>query len=224
MADTKTYSYKVYNTAGTFVGVWDNDVISEFGLSEEINTSGSQLGVQLARPADDFGEGVDVEFNFKVKVYAIDGEQPNGVLVFQGYIADYTPIYGSAEHIDIVVLGYGSELNNYIIGSDEVVDQSQTTADSTEYFESDRLVAQGFLATVSPITSIDLKVQASTPRNVYVSIYPTSPGGDYPGSNPLSGATASQYVTEATETLYKFTFPASISVVTGVKYWIVVNG
>lgn len=224
MADVKTYSYKIYDRTDTFVGVWDADVISDFSLSEEINSAGGQLTVALARAADNFNEGVDVEFNYKVKVYAYDNEAPNGVLAFQGYIADYTPVYGENEHIEIVVLGYGAELDGFIIGSDEVVDQSQTTANSTEYFDSDRLVAQGFVATVSPITSVDLKLQASTPRTVTVGIYPTNSGGDFPDTTPISGATATQLVTDLTETLYKFTFAAPVSVVTGVKYWIVVSG
>ena len=32
MASVKKYSYKVYDRAGNFVGVWDNDVISEFEI------------------------------------------------------------------------------------------------------------------------------------------------------------------------------------------------
>lgn len=223
MATLKTYSYRVYDLAGNYIGNWDNDVRSEFKISEEINSAGSQLAVTLARAADSFGEGTDVEFNYKVKVYAIDGEQPNGVLVFQGFIADYTPVYGEDEHIDIVVLGYGAELDGYIIGADEVVDQSQTTTNSTEDFGPGRTIAQGFIAAVTPITSVDLKLQGSTPRTVTVGIYPTSSGGDYPDTTPLSGATAAQLVTDTTETVYKFSFSTPISVVTGVKYWIVVS-
>lgn len=224
MATVKTYSYKVYNIAGVYVGNWDPDVVSEFSVAEEINSSGSQLTVKLARPADNFGEGTDVEFNYKVMVYAIDGEQPNGVLVFQGYIANYTPVYGADEHVDIVVLGYGNELDGYVIGADEVVDQSQTTTNSSEDFGPGRMIAQGFVPSVSPITSIDLKLKVtSAPTVVTIGIYPTSSGGDYPDTTPVTGATASLQVVDTTEQLLKFTFGSPISIVTGVKYWIVIS-
>lgn len=48
---TKTYLYKVYDADDNFLGVW-KDVISEFTYSQEINSAGSAIQVELARNSD----------------------------------------------------------------------------------------------------------------------------------------------------------------------------
>lgn len=49
--ERKSYSYKIYNSAGNYIGTW-NDVISEFGYSHEINSPGSSVTIELARNSD----------------------------------------------------------------------------------------------------------------------------------------------------------------------------
>jgi hypothetical protein len=78
------------------------------------------MAITLARNAGDYGEGTDVDFSHIVKVYCFDGEQPNGLLVFQGYISSYTPIYKD-NNVQIVLLSYGEELNNYISEAGETL-------------------------------------------------------------------------------------------------------
>lgn len=121
----KTYIYRVYDESNNFVGVWDKDIASEFALGEEINSAGSQVTVKLARPANDFGEGVTVDFNFKVKIYAVDAGAPNGTLVFTGYISNYVPVWGQDE-INITLLGYGADLGEYMIHGGASVDNATT--------------------------------------------------------------------------------------------------
>ncbi len=48
---TKTYLYKVYDNEWNFLGTW-NDVVSEFGYSQEINSAGAAIDVTLARNSD----------------------------------------------------------------------------------------------------------------------------------------------------------------------------
>lgn len=48
---TKSYLYKIYDTSDNFLGVW-NDVKNEFVYSQEINSVGSAIQVELARNSD----------------------------------------------------------------------------------------------------------------------------------------------------------------------------
>ncbi len=62
LAITKTYQYKIYDTNWNFLGVWD-DVVSNFGYSQEINTAGSAINVTLARNSDTGSTTYDVIAN-----------------------------------------------------------------------------------------------------------------------------------------------------------------
>lgn len=56
--DRKFYAWKVYNSAGTFLGEW-KDVASIPSYSQEINSPGSSIEVELARSADTMIERFD---------------------------------------------------------------------------------------------------------------------------------------------------------------------
>lgn len=125
MATFKDYVYKIYTADDVFIGVW-NDVISDFSISEEINTAGSQVAVVLGRPADEFGEGLDVDFDLIVRIYAVDADDINGTPVFTGYISSYTPKFGDSEAVQVNILGFGSKLDELLIQAGEAIDQQQT--------------------------------------------------------------------------------------------------
>lgn len=55
---TKTYMYKIYDKNFSYLGVW-NDVVSEFGYSQEINSAGSAITVTLARNSDSLTASYD---------------------------------------------------------------------------------------------------------------------------------------------------------------------
>lgn len=59
LAITKSYMYKIYDPDWNFLGVW-NDVVSEFGYSQEINSAGSAIDVTLARNSDSASAVYDV--------------------------------------------------------------------------------------------------------------------------------------------------------------------
>lgn len=62
LAVTKTYQYKVYDTNWNFLGIWD-DVVSNFGYSQEINNAGAAINVTLARNSDTGTAAYDVLAN-----------------------------------------------------------------------------------------------------------------------------------------------------------------
>ena len=111
---SKYYNVKVYTENDTYITTWDTDVVDGISFNNEINSAGGQMVLTLARNAGDYGEGSDVDFGHKVKVYCFDKEDPNGKLIFQGYISSYTPIYKD-DRVEVTLLSYGSELNSYMI-------------------------------------------------------------------------------------------------------------
>lgn len=134
----KKYLVKVYSKSGAYLNTWD-EVISDISFQNEINTAGGQMTLILARKAGDYGEGSDIDFGYKVKVYVFDKELPNGDIVFQGYISAYTPIYKD-DSVQITVLSFGSELNDYMIDGVPITDISQTSENREEQiFRGDTL-------------------------------------------------------------------------------------
>lgn len=122
---SKYYQVKVYNKTGTYLTTW-SDIVSNIEFNNEINSAGGQMKLTLARNAGDYGEGSDVDFGHKVKIYVFDKEEPNGLLIFQGYISSYTPIYKD-DKVDVTILSYGAELNDFILEGGESFVTSQTT-------------------------------------------------------------------------------------------------
>lgn len=110
----KAFMYKVYTKAGAYVTTWHTDVVSDFVFREELNTAGSEVIITLARPADDFGEGDDVDYANKVLVYVIDKEAPNGTLLWSGFISRWDADYDE-EKVDVTLQSYGAELAKILL-------------------------------------------------------------------------------------------------------------
>lgn len=213
----KTFIHKVYDASGNFIQTW-TDVVNDPEYSQELNSGGSELVIQLARKSDDYGEEVDVKFNNIVKIYVQDNDASTPVLFFQGYIADYTPLFGANEYVEVIVLSFGSTLDNYIHAEDELADQSQTTGASTQDFGSpSTYLAQSFVPTVTSISSIDLKLHSAATTTVTLSIQ-----GDVTGSP--SGTTigsTSKVIVDTTATVSRFTFGTPVAVTPASTYWMV---
>lgn len=112
----KTFGVKVYTNTDSYLTNWDSDIASEISFDQEINSAGGQLLITLARNAGDYGEGTDVDFGHKVKIYCYDDDEPEGILVYQGFISSYTPIYADNK-VDVTLLSYGEELNRFMLQS-----------------------------------------------------------------------------------------------------------
>ena len=174
----KYYQVKVYDQNGDYITTWA-DVVSDIEFNNEINSAGGQLQLTLARSAGDYGEGTDVDFGFKVQVYCFDTEEPKGLLVFQGYISAYTPIYKD-DKVEITILGYGAELNDFVVeaGDTEIITQ---TSQNKTYQVGDtsgagqfKSVMQTFVvATNTTISAIELMFTntATTSYLVFISEY-----------------------------------------------------
>lgn len=59
--------------------------------------------------------------NNEVRVYEYSTANPNGVLVFTGYISRWHTVIGTNDSIDITVLSKGADLDNYLIETGESV-------------------------------------------------------------------------------------------------------
>lgn len=112
----KKYSYKVYYSETDVRDVWGNEVVSVPSFRTSINSGPGELVVKLARRFDAFGEGDDIVLDRKVDVYVYDRDEPQGALLYQGFISSYSPILeGTNEYIEITILGYAVEVGQRIL-------------------------------------------------------------------------------------------------------------
>ena len=56
--DRKAYLYKVYDSSDNFLGIWD-DVVSDPNFTQQVNSAGSALEVELARNSDTLVQSLD---------------------------------------------------------------------------------------------------------------------------------------------------------------------
>lgn len=147
----KYFQVKVYSQDDDYLTTW-TDVVTDISFSNEINSAGGQMTFKLARNAGDYGEGSDVDFGHKVKVYVFDKEQPNGQLIFQGFISSYTPIYKD-DSVDVVLLSYGAELSDYMIEGGEALEASQSSNTSYEMFGAGGFTFIGSISVAQSMTA-----------------------------------------------------------------------
>lgn len=230
--NAKTYSYHSIKN-GAFQGVLTN-VISDFGVQQEINSAGSSITIVLGVVADNFGEGTLVDFNNSIEVYAIDDELPNGSLVFKGFIANYQPVFSDdgREQVVLTVLGYGATLNDYIIESAETVDVNSPTQNASLFLNKATATSpitaaiQSFTsgAAVSKLTAVEVVLAAASFTGsvgdlIGLSVYAlqTDAEGTTGGS---ALATATLPVTGTTAANYKFTFASAATITPATVYWV----
>ena len=109
----KKFYHKVYTKNDQYITTWSSDVISDPCFKMIINSGQGEMLIKLARPLDDYGEDWDVKFNNKIETYILDKEQPNGLLIYSGYISDYQPtVSGNDQYVDVTAIGYVVELEN----------------------------------------------------------------------------------------------------------------
>ena len=81
---------KVYNPSGsTFRRVLDSGAFLNVPrIVREVNKPAGDLRIEIALPWDDFGYGSTINLFDLVKVYAVNANNPSGVLVYQGHIVE----------------------------------------------------------------------------------------------------------------------------------------
>lgn len=112
--NNKVYLYKIYDGAGVYITTWD-DVIDDPTYTTVINGGADIVTTRLARGTTNFGEEDDVAFNNRVDIWCFDGDAPQGILIFSGYISEYTPtLEGKEEFLEVQIYGFFAELNRFI--------------------------------------------------------------------------------------------------------------
>jgi hypothetical protein len=229
----KTFTYHVYKN-GSFKGLLTN-VISDFSFPQEINSAGSTVTIRLAAAADSYSEGSLVDFNNQIQVYVIDGDSPNGSLIFTGFITNYMPVFtdDNKEYVDLTVMGYGATFSDYIIEAGETIDvngnsQNGSTTGCTGNFSgpgTNTVVIQSFQvgAGVTKLSAVEFVIACNTNddfgNSVLAQVYSsqTDAQGTTTGT-PIASATLP--ITSLTAANYKFTFASFASVTAGNTYWV----
>ena len=167
----------------------------------------------------------------KVKVYEYGYWNPNGKCVFLGQMQRWEASYGggsrgsggsatsdtNADKVTILCYSDGQDLDNFLITKGQVLDQSQTTTNSTFLCNSSVSPIQvgqavGPGAGVTGVSRITLKLAAVTTNNptVTVSLYASRGSGAANLSAALSfatpDATAAQVINSTTAATYDFFF------------------
>lgn len=232
----KYFQVKVYNKNDTYLTTW-SDIVSDIEFNNEINSAGGQMKLTLARNAGDYGEGSDVDFGHKVKVYVFDKEAPNGILLFQGFISGYTPIYKD-DKVDVTILSYGAELNDFILEGGESFVTSQTTQTTYREFGgsspyTNQRVAQTLTAStthkISRFEVILKTVEAYDPskgvfsERLNVGCVATLRTGTTIGGGSLLGTSKTFYIQDGTARVTNIIFDPSIQLTSGSTYHIIIE-
>lgn len=240
MALKKSYIYKVYSATGVYIQTWaGTDVVSEPNYSQDLNSPGSELAVILARAADSFGEGTDIDLRNKVQVYVVDNDLPNGQLIFQGFISNYQPVYGANERIEVTLLGYGAELDQFVIelgeslyltnqntngGIDIGLDDSGGVTPIAALAQTFQLPAQQIVSAIE-IQQYRRDSSVHNPVNIKLDVYASDVTASSPfadGSPVLSGAVATVSTTTGSPSTapaaLKFSFTTPITIPANTVY------
>lgn len=112
----KRFYYKVYDTNLRYVTTWSADVISDPTFRMVVNGGAGQLMVKLGRKYNNFGEGFDVVVGYRVELWVMDCDAPNGRKIYTGYISAYAPtIDDEDQYVDITVLGFATNLTAHVL-------------------------------------------------------------------------------------------------------------
>lgn len=114
MAVGKQVQVKLFNREDVLVKTLTDVTLSSFDWV--INGGLGQLRLILSRPIDNFGEGSEIDLNFRVEVRVVDMETPpEGVLIYQGYISSYRQLSRpGSENVEVTCLGYQSLFSSRI--------------------------------------------------------------------------------------------------------------
>lgn len=92
----------------TYIGFYTDFIVSSFTLN--LVTGPGEMTLQIPKKFDDFSEGTLVAFNNRIEVWAYDKEATAGVLIYQGFIIEYSGSVGSEEDVTVKVAGYATKL------------------------------------------------------------------------------------------------------------------
>lgn len=195
--NNKTFYFKVYDSSSNFLVTWKEDVCSTPSFKTIINGGAGELKFRLARTIENFGEGAEVAFNNRIKLYIQDVDTPNGTQIFDGFISSYiVHVNGSEEYIEITCLSYTATLVEILIRSG-TSDTANTTITYGSYDPSDifsdlitKYRAQGGTLTAGTIEStgqtITYTFQVNNTQEGFERCRNSAPAGWYWRVNPDS--------------------------------------
>lgn len=109
----KYYTTDVYSPNGSFIGQY-TDIVSDPSYAQEVNSPGSPMTLKRGVDPTNYGEGYLVDFNNQCIVNCFSEDAPNGEVIFNGFIGDYTPVMDAPDQfVEIILLPYGDELSQY---------------------------------------------------------------------------------------------------------------
>lgn len=133
----KQYEYRVYDGIN-YVTSWSIEVISQPTFRMVINGGPGEMVVRLARPFDDFGEEWDIKLFNNVEVWCYDVDEPDGVLIYSGFISGYRPVIAKhSEYLEVTLLHRVAEMSNIMLrdGSDNTT-ILQSSTDPSNMFKN----------------------------------------------------------------------------------------
>lgn len=175
-----------------------------------------------------------IQENNNLKVYEISADDPNGVLVFDGWIESWEANFGGGDdNISFLAISKAVDLVEYVIGGTVSVDVSQTTSDSqtaaalkwegTHDWDS---YGQTFEVGVgiTHLYSITVKIKTTDAARMYIALYntPADANVDMAAGNNLSnarGVTSTQEITNTGFEEVNFAFPNPVAVTAGNNYF-----
>jgi hypothetical protein len=108
MAAGKQLIVKMFDVSGVLRATISDATLSNFDWV--INGGLGNLTLQFARPIDDFGEGSEIDLNFRVQILVFDKETPpEGKIIYSGYIESYTQkASGNSQSVQVTCVGFQS--------------------------------------------------------------------------------------------------------------------
>lgn len=175
-----------------------------------------------------------IQENNNLKVYEVSADDPNGVLVFDGWIESWEANFGEGDdNISFLAISKAADLSEYVIGGTVNVDVSQTDAldegatsinwegthDWTSYGQTFKVGAG-----VTHLHSISVMIKTVNPIRMYIALYNSVADAnvDMAAGNTLSnarGVTATQEITNTGFQEINFAFPNPVAVTAGATYF-----
>lgn len=228
----KSYRYESWRGNSKLGDI--QNVISEFGYTQNINSAGAQVTIRVQQNADTPGEELignrnesnKIRNGNNIKIYEISSLYPNGKLIFNGYIQAFDPNFDD-DTIDVTVLSVGADLDNYIIQNGVIYTdrQHQTSSNNTWAVDggpTNNLVGELItaassynLAKIVVSTGVDVANGGTNPTTATLHVL-AAPGGT---SGPFTDlGSVSVNLTNTTPEDITFSLPATIPLTSGQQY------
>lgn len=98
-------------------------------FNARINGGLGECVLDLNLPFDDFSEGLEIDFLYIAKIYAVDENNPRGRLIYTGWFSTYDPYLEEEEGVRVTCLGLVSLLAESYYGTSPAYSVTHTTQD-----------------------------------------------------------------------------------------------